>query len=441
MKVPMRNNYLLRWIPLLLAVFVLFEPVGAQNLTTSPYSRFGIGDLVNRTTGRSQAMGGLSAAMPSSKNLNLLNPASLGAFDSLNFIFEMAAFDRMALLRSSDLRRSTNNVGVSYVGMAFPILRWWKAGIGVLPYSNVGYNMASTEEHPQMGSVTSRFTGSGGISQFLISQSITPLTFSIRGSSEKAYFSLGFNFSYIFGPVAHTKSLIIPVDSMYFSTYSTRTAIIGDVALDFGAQLHLPLPNDNFITLGGTYKNNSDLRTESRYLVTSVGSGFTDTLLYEESPTNSVILPTSWSGGITFGKKNKLTAGLEYRTQNWSQSSFLGLKDSMANSRDFIAGVEYIPDASSMTRYLHRVRYRAGFRYSETFLQLHGEQLSEFGITFGAGFPIRDRNRTSTQSSLNIILEMGRRGTLQKELIRETYGTLTFQLTLHDFWFQKYKYD
>ncbi|MFO7615958.1 MAG: hypothetical protein R6V75_01760 [Bacteroidales bacterium] len=437
----MRNKYLLRWIPLLLAVFAIIEPVGAQNLTTSPYSRFGIGDLVNRTTGRGQAMGGLSAGLQSSRNLNLLNPASLGAFDTLNFIFEMAAFDRLASLQSADLQRTTNNIGVSYVGLAFPITRWWKAGAGVLPFSNVGYNMASKEEYPQMGSVTSRFSGSGGISQFLVSQAITPLTFRVSKKAEKASLSLGLNFSYLFGPVAHTKSLIIPTDSMYFSTYATRTAIIGDVALDYGAQLHVPLPKDYFITLGGTFKGNSDLRTESRYLVTSVGSGFTDTLLYEEDPRNSVILPMSWTGGLTFGKKNKLTAGLEYRTQNWSESSFLGIKDSMANSRDFIAGVEYIPNLSSLTRYLHKVRYRAGLRYSETYLQLNGEQLTEFGITFGAGFPIQDRNRTSTQSSLNVILELGRRGTLQKELIRETYGTLTLQLTLHDFWFQKYKYD
>jgi hypothetical protein len=113
----------------------------------------------------------------------------------------------------------------------------------------------------------------------------------------------------------------------------------------------------------------------------------------------------------------------------------------MANSRDFIAGLEYIPNIYSLTRYLDRVRYRAGFRYSESYLQLKGSQLTEIGITFGAGFPILDRIRRNTQSSFNVIVELGKRGTVKNDLIREAYGTLTLQLSLHDYWFLKPKYD
>jgi hypothetical protein len=113
----------------------------------------------------------------------------------------------------------------------------------------------------------------------------------------------------------------------------------------------------------------------------------------------------------------------------------------MANSHDYIVGLEYIPNAYSLTRYLSRVKYRAGFRYSESYLQLRGSQLTDIGITFGAGFPIMDRIRRNTQSSLNVIFELGRRGTVKNDLIRETFGSLTLQLSLHDYWFQKTKYD
>lgn len=428
------NKRLINILPLVLIALLLLsgtKNLSAQNLSTSPYSRFGIGDLINRSTGRSQAMGGLSCGLRSGTNLNLLNPASLSGIDTLNFVFEVAGFDKVTHFATTDLEKTVNNLGFSYLAMGFPVTKWWKASVGILPVSNVGYSMTATESNPVMGTINYNFQGSGGVSQFFISSSVSPIP----------YLSLGATFSYLFGPISHAKSLVIPADSMYFSTRSIQTAIIGDVNLSYGAQVSVPLKKDFFLTLGGTFQGTSNLHAESRTTLISYGTGLTDTLLYSENPNNSVILPMGWASGFTFGKKNKFTAGFDYRTQNWTQSEFLGAKDSMANSHDYIIGLEYIPNAFSLTRFLDRVRYRAGFRYSQTYLQLRGSQLTDMGITLGAGFPILDRNRRGTQSSLNIILELGQRGTVKNNLIRETFGSLTLQLSLHDYWFLKPKYD
>ncbi len=422
-------------MPLVLFALLLFPSqnnISAQNLSTSPYSRFGIGDMVNRSTGRSQAMGGLSTGLRSSTNLNLLNPASLSALDTVGFVFEMAGFDKVTHFATTDLQKTVNNMGISYLAMGFPVTKWWKASLGVLPLSNVGYSMTSIETNPLMGKINYNFSGTGGVSQFFISSSVSPVPF----------ISLGATFSYLFGPISHSRSIVIPADSLYFSTKSTQTAIINDINFSYGAQLNIPLKNDHFLTLGGTYQGTSDLRAESRTTLISFGTGLTDTLLYNENPENSVILPRGWASGFTFGKKNKFTAGFDYRTQSWSESRFLGVKDSMANSHDFIAGLEYIPNAMSLTSYLSRVRYRAGIRYSESYLQLRGSQLADIGITLGAGFPILDRARLGAMSTLNVILEVGKRGTIENNLIRETFGMITFQLSMHDgSWFGKRKYD
>lgn len=419
--------------PVLFALLLLSGMINlpAQNLSTSPYSRFGIGDMVNRSTGRGQAMGGLSCGLSSGTNLNLLNPASLNTIDTTSFVFEVAGFEKVTHFATTDLQKTVNNMGFSYLAMGFPVTKWWKASLGILPLSNVGYSMTSTEINPVMGSIKYNFQGSGGVSQFFISSSVSPIP----------YVSLGATFSYLFGPISHSRSLVIPADSLYFSTKAIETAILGDINLSYGAQVNLPLKNDYFITLGGTFQNTANLKAQSRTTLISYGTSLTDTLVYTEDPNNSVILPMGWASGFTVGKKNKFTAGFDYRTQNWSESEFLGVKDSMANSRDYIVGVEYIPNANSLTRYLERVKYRAGFRYSESFLQLRGSQLSDVGMTFGAGFPIMDRTRRGTQSTLNIILELGKRGTVKNDLIRETYGSLTLQLSLHDKWFHKTKYD
>jgi len=426
-----RFKYILRLMLIALVLLPGLKNLPAQNLSTSPYSRFGIGDMINRSTGRGQAMGGLSCGLRSETNLNLLNPASLSSLDSLDFIFEGAGFEKVTHFQTTDLENTVNNMGFSYLAMAFPITKWWKAGIGVLPISNVGYSMTATETNPVMGTIKYNFEGSGGISQFFISSAISPTP----------YLSLGGTFSYVFGPISHTRSLVIPADSLYFSTRSIQTAIIGDINLNYGAQVNLPLKNNYFLTLGGTFQGTANLKAQSRTTLISFGTGLSDTLLYVEDPNNSVLLPMGWASGLTFGKKDKFTAGFDYRTQNWSESEFLGTKDSMANSHDYIFGLEYIPNINSLTRYLQRVKYRAGFRYSESQLQLRGSQLTDLGITFGAGFPITDRTRRRTQSSLNVILELGKRGTVKNDLIRESFGSLTLQLTLHDYWFIKKKYD
>jgi hypothetical protein len=428
------NKRYLNFLPLVLTALLLFpglKNLPAQNLSTSPYSRFGIGDLVNRSTGRSQAMGGLSCGLRSGVNLNLMNPASLGGIDTLNFVFEVAGFDKITNIASSDLEKTVNNMGFSYLAMGFPVTKWWKASIGILPVSNVGYAMTSVESHPVMGTINYNFEGKGGMSNFFLSSAISPIP----------NVSLGATFSYLFGPISHSRSLILPADSMYFSTAAIQTAIIGDINFTYGAQVNIPINKDYFVTLGGTFQGKSNLKAQSRTTLISYNSSFSDTLLYSENPDNSVIMPMGWASGFTFGKKHKFTAGFDFRTQNWSESRFLGLQDSMANSREYIAGVEFIPDAFSLTRYLNRVRYRAGFRYAESYLQLRGSQLTDIGITFGAGFPILDRTRNGTQSSLNVILELGKRGTVKNDLIRETFGSLTLQLSLHDYWFIKPKYD
>jgi hypothetical protein len=424
-------------LPVALTLTVMLpgpEGLHAQSLSTSPYSRFGIGDLLNRSTGRGQAMGGLSCGLRSGTNLNLLNPASLSGIDTLNFIFEMAGFDKVTQLATTDLQKTANNLGLSHLALGFPVTRWWKASIGVMPVSNVGYNMTATELSPVMGTVKYNFAGTGGVSNFFLSNAISPVK----------WLSLGASFSYLFGPISHTRTLEIPADSNYFSTKSVQTAVIGDINLSYGAQVHFPIKKEYFITLGGTFQNTTNLHAGSRTTLIQYGTGLTDTLLYNENADNSVVIPMGWGAGFTFGKKNKFIAGFDYRTQNWSESTFLGTKDSMANSRDFIVGAEYLPNLYSLTHYLQRVRYRAGFRYSESYLQLKGSQLTEIGITFGAGFPILDRVRRAgkpAESSLNVIFEIGKRGTVKNDLIREAYGSLTLQLSLHDYWFLKPKYD
>ena len=60
-----------------------------QQLTpSSPYSRYGLGDLQSSAFGRATAMGGAGIASRYNLQINSANPASYTAIDSLNFLFE-----------------------------------------------------------------------------------------------------------------------------------------------------------------------------------------------------------------------------------------------------------------------------------------------------------------------------------------------------------------
>ncbi len=410
--------------------FLMVYSAISQDLTSSPYSRFGIGDIFSKNYGRGQAMGGLGIGLHSDRDLNVINPASLAKMDPMTFLFEVGVIDKATLFRTTDQKSLSNNVGFSYLAMGFPITKWWSGSMGILPLSGVEYSFQDTDFNPLIGNIESSFSGNGGVSQFFISQSVSPVK----------YISLGVNFSYLFGPINHTKSLIFPSDSLFFSTHAKNSSIIGDIHLSYGLQADIPLNNNYFLTLGGIFENQAKLRTESRKLVYTTGLGIVDTLLFIQDENSSIVLPMAWGTGFTFGKKNKFTVGFDYSQQNWSNAEFVGQKDTLANSRNFNVGMEYIPDAFSPLRYSKRVRYRAGFRYSQSYLQLKGSQLQEFGINFGVGLPV-SMDRLPRKHSINISVEIGKRGTVKNELISEFYGLLSVQLNLHDIWFFKPPYD
>lgn len=99
-------------------------------------------------------------------------------------------------------------------------------------------------------------------------------------------------------------------------------------------------------------------------------------------------------------------------------------------------GGEYTPSLSTVSNYLQRITYRGGFRYSNSFLELRGQQINEFGISFGFGLPL-----PRTRSTINLAAEIGTRGTKSENLIKENYVRFTLGLSIFERWFIIRKYD
>ena len=80
--------------------------------------------------------------------------------------------------------------------------------------------------------------------------------------------------------------------------------------------------------------------------------------------------------------------------------------------------------------------YRAGVRLDNTGFIVNEKAMSDFGITFGMGFPLGFE-----YSNLNLGLEVGRRGTTMNNLVRESYFKVSIGLSRNvpapTRWFQK----
>jgi hypothetical protein len=139
--------------------------------------------------------------------------------------------------------------------------------------------------------------------------------------------------------------------------------------------------------------------------------------------------------GISFGIPNKLTITGDYYKQDWTGAQS-GENYVTTNSSSMHFGVEYIPDVEAIRGYHKLMSYRAGGYYSNYYLVVNGQQLEDYGITFGVGLPVK-----TLRSSINVAFTLGTRGTTEYNLVKENYGIITFNVTLHDLWFRKRRFD
>jgi hypothetical protein len=64
---------------------------------------------------------------------------------------------------------------------------------------------------------------------------------------------------------------------------------------------------------------------------------------------------------------------------------------------------------------------------------MNGYNVQDQGFTFGLGFPLRSL-------LLNVSCDFGVRGTTEHNLYKEKYWLLHFNVTAHDVWFVKRKF-
>jgi hypothetical protein len=418
-------------ISLGLLFLILGSQVFAQLRIVSPYSRFGIGDLADNNNAWNMSMGQLGIGIQSPHHVNYANPASYGAFDSLSFVFE-GGFNGEVVTLTSDFQKVTrSHASLGYLLFGMPVNKWWKTSLGLVPFSDVGYNVANYEEYPESGTVVRLYSGSGGISRLY------------WGNTVRFFrkLSVGVNTSYLFGSMLRQAVVVFPdsLNSMNFREDFYVT--MNDLQFSFGAQYKTKINNDIALTLGGVFTPTFNMAAKTDVLATTfliTGASIEsirDTLFNAEGIKGDIVLPVMLGGGFSFEKTDKWMVGVDYKWQNWEKFRAFGQSDSLVNSWQINAGGQFIPNIDNYNNYFARVQYRLGFTYNNTYLSLRNHQLNEYAVALGFGFPLR-----GIKTMVNLGFQFGARGTIQDQLIKESYFKVVVGFSIYERWFVKRKY-
>ena len=441
------------------AVISLFSIIAfAQD--NSPYSRYGLGDIVPHTNIVNRASGGVSAAHMDPLSINFNNPASYSGFityyeekskksTSGRVIFDVGLnFDNHTLKENNPPQSFTSsNALFSYMQLGIPLKKNWGLNFGLSQVSRIGYDIIRSEflVDPVTGdsieNAVTQFKGDGGT--FLAT---TGTGFSIKN------LSVGFNFGYLFGKKEYTTKRVFINDTVDYksSNYSTKTSF-GNIFFNAGVQYKIDLGKNMLLRLGAygnlkqTLNAQQDILRET-FVSTASGDVQLDSVYQQTGIKGKIIYPATYGMGFMLEKKidqqnNKYGTwllGVDLVQNKWSQYRFYGAVDSVRNNWELRIGGQIRPEPQG--NYFSNVTYRGGFFTGEDYIHV-GNKLPLFGITAGVGLPLTNYSRLATQYSLiNLSFEYIKRGNTNN-LLRENLFRVSVGLSLSDLWFVKRKYN
>ncbi len=394
---------------------------------------FGIGDLYGNRSQMNMAMGGAATAYSSPYYINPANPASYMAFDTNSFVFDGAFHLRSETLKTIDQSQKTRFGSISNLYFGFPVTRWWAASAGIMPYSNVGYEVSDDQVLTNIGRTVSTYKGNGGLNKAYIGSAFSPVK----------NLSVGINVAYLFGNIVKEHTLTYPDSGAYINTMVRSTARLNKVNFDLGLIYRKNLKEGRFFQVGLTYKPNQTIDGNSEKIAYSYMwntstdlEAIKDTISIEASKKGQVILPTAIGAGFMIGSTNRWLATADINWQKWTEFRYLGSDLKLKNTLRIALGGQFRPAIVDMGKYYERINYRAGFRFEQSNLEIKNTRINDLGISFGVGLPMK-----KSRSTINIAVEVGSQGTTNNGLIKDNYVRFTVGAALQERWFQKRKFN
>lgn len=404
--------------------------------TFSPFTFYGLGDILPVGTTTTQSMGGIGVAYCSPYEMNLVNPAAYSQIPRQSSIFSFGASGRGIRLKTTEKKTFDNTFNFDNLAFMLPLGRGFGFAVSVTPFSSVGYATRIEETDPDIitdvGHVTYNYTGDGGVSQIKAGMGVRLF----EG------FSLGADLVTYLGTISrYSYEAITPVNGQSFRAVAeSNKEEIAHISFDVGFQYNVWRTSNRMLTIGATYQPETSLRNKYKRQIYDVSAS--DSIYYNDYR-EKVTLPQKIAGGVYY-QTVKFGIGLDYSFQDWKNTYRFAEADrvTLKEMQTVNFGMHYTPNRNDVRRFLNRWTYRAGFRYTDLYMKKDGQAMSEMAITLGVGIPLQQ----GSFSNLNVGLEIGQRGKTGLTpngfpMVKEQYYRISLGVTLFDRnWFLKVKY-
>lgn len=438
------------FIIFLLTAIVFKASAQSTATTSSPYSQYGLGDLVPSLLPQNLSMGGISTGVNTINRYSSINPQNPASYATISFTTIDAGIyaNRLSLSQSGEPSQKNGSFRMSHVAFAIPVTTGSALSFGLLPYSQVGYNYTKTIKGYGTGSSVDTnatnyiYSGEGGLNKAYIGYG-----FSIARS-----FLFGINASYIFGNIKHNQSVEMPQLNGALNTSVERNNAVGGWNYDYGFQYIYDASLTRHLTVGYSGSAGTQINSKSSYIIshyTFDASGNRnvnlDSTVNQQNNQSKIQLPQVHHFGVSYQQDLKFLVGADYSIGKWADLRIDGTNPGTVNSSTFNLGGQYTPNINSLHNWLATLDYRAGITLDNTYYNVPNVSGSGYtnikskSVNVGVGIPLRGSQ--TSYYKLNLAAEFGQRGTLSNGLVKENFVNFRIGFTLNDKWFQRYKFD
>ncbi|WP_090607398.1 PorV/PorQ family protein [Parapedobacter koreensis] len=367
-------------------------------------------------------------------NINVGNPASYSALQLTTV--DVGVFGNITQLSRSQLSENSYNFSLSHINFGIPLGRPGGISFGIMPFSDVGFSYAipGTIDTTAIRTV---YAGAGGTTKAYLGYGIA-----ITNN-----FSVGANVSYIFGTLENITSVEFPDDIGALNIRKDSSQYVNGFSFDYGAQYFQPLGNNVSLTVGYTGTAGTPLNTRASRVVTRTPTSVEDDV--ENLPVDSIdtyegqkeriTMPMKHSLGFSVAKGTNWLVGGEVNYAQWSNFQIGDHHPNLTNSYGFAVGGQITPDITSVN-YFNVVDYRLGFKYNKSYVNVENQDIKQMAVTVGFGFPL-PALFSGAFYKINFSSELGQRGSLSNNLVRERYINFNLGFTLNERWFIRRPYD
>ena len=425
------KNRLLALAVSLVVPFVASAQTDGTYSGYSPYSVYGIGQLHTPGTAWNRSMGGVGIAARNKRFVNIANPASVTARDSLSFMTDFGLTSKFTLFSQGEKKAVNNTVNIEDFVISFPLWNHTAMMAGVTPLSDVGYKITSSSLDLYTTQNTFISSGNGGIYQ----------VFAAVGGTLWNRLSLGVQGIYVFGNI--NKSATQSYSDETYRTYSSGDSLqVNNLGVKFGLQYEQPLSVNSFLTVGATYKLSTGMKGHHIHYLEE-GSYYRET---EETQLTGAGLRfgDEIGVGISYRKSDTFMAEVDYTRSDWSKSGFDAVRGfsnvgdrvfAASVAQSFRVGAEWTPNRNDIRYFLRRCTYRLGAYYDQSYYTVDGQHVDAVGVTLGMTVPV-----FRYDNGITVGLDFGQRGLAPGQL-KERYVGVNIGFNLFDIWFEKPLYN